>query len=81
MGRARHNRSCRPGRVGRPPSHRAVAAVLLLVGVVVVVVNDAVVVGAAPGWLTPGGVPELYAVVGMVCAAGATWWFGWFDRR
>jgi hypothetical protein len=45
------------------------------------VLNDAVVVGAAPGSLTPGGLHEVYGVAGFMFPAASTWWFGWFDRR
>ena len=44
---------------------------LLLVSLVIVVVNDAVVVGAR-GLVDVGRMFELYASVGMMCAAGAT---------
>ena len=81
MGKAGGARTGPASQSRRPPSYQALAVVLLLVSLVIVVVNDAVVVGAAAGWLTPGGMFELYASVGMMCAAGATWWFGWFDRR
>jgi hypothetical protein len=65
----------------RPSSHRRTAAILLLAGVAMVVTNDAVVIGAAPAWLTPAGLHELYSFVGFMSVAAATWWFGWFDRR
>src|SRR5438045_9718202 len=65
----------------RPASHRRRAAIFLVVGIAIVLVNDAVVIGAAPGWLTPAGLHELYSFAGFMGAAAATWWFGWFDRR
>jgi hypothetical protein len=53
---------------------------LLVASVGVVMLNDAVVVGAAPDWLTPGGLHEVYGFAGLMFAAASTWWFGWFDR-
>ena len=51
----------------------------VLVGVGVAIANDAMLV-AEDLTLLPGGHAELYLIVGLFIAGGATWFLGVFDR-
>jgi len=61
----------------RPGWHLWVGVGELVVGTLMVVVNYAA--EFTPG-LLPGGHQEIYFFAGLGVAAGALWWFGWFDR-
>ena len=61
----------------RPAYHKVVGVVELLVGLAIVIINY---IDLANVRILPGGHQEAYFVLGLVIAAGSTWWFGWFDR-
>lgn len=63
----------------RPGWHRFAGWLGVIVGIGVVVGNDAMLI-AENLTLLPGGHAELYLILGLAIAGGATWFLGVFDR-
>lgn len=61
----------------RPVWHKVVGALFLVAGIAVFALNDLAWFGPS---ILPGAHNEIYAVVALLVALPATWWFGWFDR-
>lgn len=63
----------------RPGWHRIMGWVGVVLGVAVVATNDLMLMTSHVAVL-PGGHNELYLVLGIGIAGGATWFLGLFDR-
>lgn len=63
----------------RPRWHRLAGWAGIVLGVVVAALNDVMLMGENVT-LLPGGHSELYLMLGIAVAAGATWFLGLFDR-
>ena len=63
----------------RPRWHRFAGWGGVLVGVAVAALNDLMLMGEDVT-LLPGGHSELYLMLGISVASGATWFLGLFDR-
>lgn len=62
----------------RPQWHKVVGIIQLVAGIAIIVINYVDREGLD---ILPGGHLEIYFIVGMVIAAGSSWWFGALDRQ